>query len=58
MRDKMYTCLDMVLEKLEPCLHTEEKYMPDFISGWYNNTFEEQCKTGDIKTIGGVETLY
>lgn len=52
-RAKIYSCLVTVLETLVPCFrHVDEQYIPDLISGLYNNTFEEQCRDGNETTTG------
>ncbi|KAF2894746.1 hypothetical protein ILUMI_11426 [Ignelater luminosus] len=42
--DNIYKCVEDLLEKFEPCLEPEEKYLPDFVLGSFNNTLDEQCK--------------
>ncbi|KAF2894747.1 hypothetical protein ILUMI_11427, partial [Ignelater luminosus] len=45
-RDSLHACIVLILDQLESCLDKEEYYLPKFISGWFNSTFEEHCKDG------------
>ncbi|KAF2894615.1 hypothetical protein ILUMI_11558 [Ignelater luminosus] len=57
MRSKIYSSLATVLEKLEPCLPPEENFIPDFVSGWYNNSYDELCTDGNETTIGYIGVM-
>ncbi|KAF2886260.1 hypothetical protein ILUMI_19913 [Ignelater luminosus] len=44
MPSTLHSCFNIILEKVDDCLDVEEKYLPNFISEWFNHTFEAHCK--------------
>ncbi|KAF2888713.1 hypothetical protein ILUMI_17460, partial [Ignelater luminosus] len=44
MPSTLYSCLNILLEKVDDCLDIEEKYLPNFMSEWFNHTFATHCE--------------
>ncbi|KAF2892120.1 hypothetical protein ILUMI_14053 [Ignelater luminosus] len=39
-----YSCFNIILEKVDHCMELEEKYLPNFMSEWFNHTFASHCE--------------
>ncbi|KAF2894788.1 hypothetical protein ILUMI_11386 [Ignelater luminosus] len=44
MQPALHSCFNILLEKVDHCLDLEEKYLPNFMSEWFNHTFATHCE--------------